>query len=402
MKRNIFILIALLFCVGFLAGCQPTNASDYENIGGNGGSNNNNGGNNSDHVHDFSKMEYDSKGHYQVCSICNEKGELEKHNFKKGAITLQPNCSEDGERQVTCKVCGYETTEAVASTGTHTWDSGKISKPATCLQEGIKTYTCTVCDTTRQETLPKHSFDAGVMTTPVTCVSNGVKTYTCSVCKEKKTEIVQARGSHTGTYTNGKWSCCGVTDSESRPFTQLISSPITYSSADHQTKAYMFDISGDFEVQFEFVNIRTIANDTEYGRGWVMDIYSLTPQPWGSGGWSFRGDWCGWLAADQPAWGTVAYNGHANDGAWASKYHLASANMNVKLNVKYSSAAKTLTVTINYHSNISPYSSEDKTMTYVCSNMIYTGNMGIAIGTNGSQININAIKVFAGTVTWKQ
>ncbi len=63
--------------------------------------------------------------------------------WDEGKVTLEPTCTETGERKYTCTGCGATRTESIAALG-HKWDDGEITTPATCEKEGVKTFTCTV------------------------------------------------------------------------------------------------------------------------------------------------------------------------------------------------------------------------------------------------------------------
>ena len=213
----------------------------------------------SNHDADTKTWKYDENGHWNPClrTGCEEHLNAAAHTFDDGVITTEPTDTTDGVRTYTCKVCGYEKTEAVSKRGhnpsdkwtydsenhwkecttegcgekldtaAHSFDDGVITTEPTDTTDGVKTYTCKVCGYEKTEAVSKrghnpsdkwtydsenhwkecttegcgekldtaaHSFDDGVITTEPTDTTDGVKTYTCKVCGYEKTEAVSKRG----------------------------------------------------------------------------------------------------------------------------------------------------------------------------------------------------------------
>ena len=204
--------------------------------------------------HDFGAWtELDENVHQRICAIDASHVETDEHDWNQGEITKPATCETDGEKTVTCIVCGATRQEQIPATGhafgewkelnenehqricandpshietaAHTWNKGKVTTKATCDTDGVKTYTCTVCKATRQESIPAtghafgewkelnenehqricandpshvetaaHTWNKGKVTTAATCETDGVKTYTCTACKATRQESIPATG----------------------------------------------------------------------------------------------------------------------------------------------------------------------------------------------------------------
>ena len=117
------------------------------------------------HTHKYDKtFAHDDKGHWQVCTGCQEPTEAEDHSF-------------DGDCDETCDKCGYQrqithalgdweyTEDAHWRTcdscsmkleeGQHSWDAGFVKTQATTAKTGLIIYRCTDCMAQRQEVIPK-------------------------------------------------------------------------------------------------------------------------------------------------------------------------------------------------------------------------------------------------------
>ncbi|MBO4423786.1 MAG: hypothetical protein J5879_10115, partial [Clostridia bacterium] len=51
--------------------------------------------------------EYDEDGHYHVCATCGERLDSAEHEYGEENITKAPTCTEEGEAERVCTVCGY-------------------------------------------------------------------------------------------------------------------------------------------------------------------------------------------------------------------------------------------------------------------------------------------------------
>lgn len=80
---------------------------------------------------------------YMQGAKINAKG----HKYNSGVITKAPKCTVNGEKTLTCTVCGAKKVDVVAKTG-HKESGYKVTKAATYKAKGQKVNTCTVCKTT--------------------------------------------------------------------------------------------------------------------------------------------------------------------------------------------------------------------------------------------------------------
>lgn len=199
-----------------------------------------------DHEHTYSESwTCDSQYHWHesTCGHEDAKGSYGPHVWGDVTLTKDPTCTEAGEGEVTCTVCGMTTTQSIPATGhtyaaewsyndnyhwhastceheglkgsfePHKWDNGVITVQPTCEADGAITYTCK-CGATKTEPVSGHTFattwtsDDDFHWHAATCghdaVSekeehtwgtfknngNGTATYTCSVCGKEVTKIL--------------------------------------------------------------------------------------------------------------------------------------------------------------------------------------------------------------------
>ena len=192
--------------------------------------------------HDY-RDAHDADNHYQECSVCGNKKNVEAHKWNEGVVTQEPNCLVSGIIEYTCTVCGakdcndlegdhdykdahdadnhYQECSVCGdkkNVEAHKWDEGVVTDTGTCVTPGSVKYTCTVCGETKTENVTgehdykdahdkdnhyqecsvchdkknveAHKWDEGVVTDTGTCVTPGSVKYTCTVCGETKTESV--------------------------------------------------------------------------------------------------------------------------------------------------------------------------------------------------------------------
>ncbi|MGN0596179.1 MAG: hypothetical protein ACI4J1_02470, partial [Ruminiclostridium sp.] len=131
---------------------------------------------------------YDSTGHWQTCSGCDEKLGYAAHTYDGGTVTIEPTEETEGERLYTCTVCGYTKTEVIAKLAhTHNPSNGYSYDSTGHWQ------TCSGCD--EKLGYAAHISNGGVVTTPDTTGSNCLITYSCTVCGYViRTETIPASG----------------------------------------------------------------------------------------------------------------------------------------------------------------------------------------------------------------
>ena len=121
--------------------------------------------------------------------------QTENHSWDAGAITTEPTCTEEGEKTLTCSICGDTKMEKMRATG-HQHTEIRDQKNPTCKEAGYSgdTY-CTDCGKkiSSGKAIAKtedHSWNQGEIIKEPTCKEEGEKTFTCSICGNTKTEKV--------------------------------------------------------------------------------------------------------------------------------------------------------------------------------------------------------------------
>ncbi len=253
MKRKLLVLLlaalTLFACAALFAACGEGGA-DGDGTGG---------GNDEppQHTHTFADdWTYDETHHWHAatCEHADEVSGMAPHEWNEGTVTLQPGCTEEGERTYICE-CGAFKKEPIAPTehtysdewtynGTdhwhaatcghtgevsdkapHEWDGGKITVEPTCTKAGERVYSC-ACGATKTEPIAaldhafsstltydgthhwypctrencnaqkdkaEHVWGEGTVTTEPTCTEEGVKTFTCT-CGAARTEPIAPTG----------------------------------------------------------------------------------------------------------------------------------------------------------------------------------------------------------------
>lgn len=170
------------------------------------------------------------RGYYKIkeCSVCHEKDEASKVEVAGGAHNyvvseyVEPTCTNEGRRVVSCSVCKKEYSRTVLPATGHLNYSldEKTVKAPTCLEEGYTgDYICDVCGEVAKngEAIPvssEHSYTTYVITTQATCTANAIETASCSVCgKVPVTREVPSSAlghSFTNYVADGNATCTGI------------------------------------------------------------------------------------------------------------------------------------------------------------------------------------------------
>ncbi len=109
----------------------------------------------------------------------------------------QASCTEAGQAQYVCAVCGETMTETIPAAGEHLWTES-VQQAPTCAAPGQMLYACARCGETRVEALPAvavHSLREAVLQ-PLTCGQAGQIRYTCAVCGKTFDETVPPTRAH--------------------------------------------------------------------------------------------------------------------------------------------------------------------------------------------------------------
>ena len=162
-----------------------------------------------------------------------KKGELvtatylwneEAENYSAETETLYFNVvSEKPEKYIdnNYDFIAVEKTNDIPTCTEHTWSEGTVTKAPTCTQKGEKEYTCTVCGETKTEELAKTAHTYQTIITKATTAKNGSTKEKCSGCGEVKNQktifAVKSAALKTSSYTyDGKKKKPSVTVKDSR------------------------------------------------------------------------------------------------------------------------------------------------------------------------------------------
>ena len=97
------------------------------------------------------------------------------------SVTKEPTCVTPGIMTHTCKVCGDTYTDEIAATGKHDYQKEEILKQANCTQVGQKKLTCLYCSDFIIENIPAegHSFTTWSVYKPATTTEPGEERCYC-------------------------------------------------------------------------------------------------------------------------------------------------------------------------------------------------------------------------------
>ncbi|MBO4767372.1 MAG: hypothetical protein J5532_08755 [Lachnospiraceae bacterium] len=134
------------------------------------------------------------------CSRCDKTENRDyvpttgKHDLQE-SIIKKATCTEDGEKQIFCKVCDYNVKEPIKATG-HNWVKVE-TVPATCQNQGYTIYKCSNCGATEnRDIVPKtdnHDLKESILKQP-TCTADGEKQVYCMVCDYNEKVKIPATG----------------------------------------------------------------------------------------------------------------------------------------------------------------------------------------------------------------
>ena len=141
------------------------------------------------------------------CSVCEyvivstQKVPALGHSWDNGKVTIEPTCTEAGEKTFTCSRCSEKRTETIGAAG-HKWNNGyTVDTPATHSETGIESIHCSVCnvikpDSERVIPVTEHEFGDWEITKAATCTTDGSKRHTCidEGCGYVETVTIPATG----------------------------------------------------------------------------------------------------------------------------------------------------------------------------------------------------------------
>lgn len=188
----------------------------------------------------------------------------DSHVYGAWYVVNAATCTKDGSKRRDCTLCGHFETEVIAATGnTHTIDESNITvvEPATCLKEGKGTTPCTSCGESVEVTIPM-DYDG-----------------------------------HTGTYTDGAWTCCH-SELEHTVYNDKRASSGGWTDRSTWTDAFT-GLEGDFDVEIRYSFVGSLG--TTAVEAWrhplvvISDADNIAEgQAYGDNA-TFRFDWCAWM-----------------------------------------------------------------------------------------------------------
>lgn len=139
--------------------------------------------------HDYDEAyKSNESGHWHICKRCGEASEVAAHIPGAEATNSAPQV---------CTVCGYIIKEALCS---HSWGEWSLIKQETCTESGEWERTCLLCGAVETKEIPAlgHQLKSTI-TKPATCSTKGEKYYWCDRCGYSYTEDIPATGAHVST-----------------------------------------------------------------------------------------------------------------------------------------------------------------------------------------------------------
>ncbi|MBO4421859.1 MAG: dockerin type I repeat-containing protein, partial [Clostridia bacterium] len=145
--------------------------------------------------------EYDEDGHYHVCATCGERIDSAEHEYGEENITKTPTCTEEGEAERVCSVCGYVHKYALEKTG-HT--PGEYQH-----DENGHYRVCTACGEVLDPA--EHEYGEERVITAPTCTEDGEAEKVCAVCGHSHRYVLEKTGHVPGELCrdgSGHWHVC--------------------------------------------------------------------------------------------------------------------------------------------------------------------------------------------------
>ncbi len=143
------------------------------------------------HTHTFGEeWKYDSVNHWHAATCEHTEEVIDKapHDFEEKITKVG---TENDEKTLTCRICGFEKTETVPHVHTYSSEWTK--------DENHHWHASTCSHTDAVSDKAEHTFDDGVLKTEPGAVTTGLITYTCKVCGYEKNVITDALGAQENT-----------------------------------------------------------------------------------------------------------------------------------------------------------------------------------------------------------
>ncbi|MBQ7294894.1 MAG: leucine-rich repeat domain-containing protein [Clostridia bacterium] len=149
----------------------------------------------------------------RYCKNCSDEeygtipGSEGEHAWGEWEIHKEPTCTEDGEKRRLCTATyceEYEYEILPALGGEHVWSEWEIWD--SCTEDGYKQRTCTVCGYDEYEDIPalggEHVFGGWEIRRDATCTGWGEKINKCTVCSFEDYDYIEPKGH---SFSEWKW-----------------------------------------------------------------------------------------------------------------------------------------------------------------------------------------------------
>ncbi|MBP0964080.1 MAG: hypothetical protein J5999_02190 [Oscillospiraceae bacterium] len=124
----------------------------------------------------------DDTQHYHLCSVCGEKNDTAAHTFNDGVVIKEPTEDTEGEKKLTCTVCGYEKTVSIPNIAhVHSYTT----------QNFDRAYHWNECRCGEISDKAHHIYGDWTITELATPESDGTKERSCVVCGYIQTGVVK-------------------------------------------------------------------------------------------------------------------------------------------------------------------------------------------------------------------
>lgn len=141
----------------------------------------------------------------------------------------------------------------------HTWSAWTVTASATCTEKGEEERTCTVCGKkeTREVEMAEHTWSAWTVTASSTCTEKGEEERTCTVCDKKETREVEM-AEHEYTYTYDSSTCTFVAPTEKTEGAMLLKCD----NCDHKEQVFVYPVISDENYSSNCSNVNN--------SGWII------------------------------------------------------------------------------------------------------------------------------------
>lgn len=138
------------------------------------------------------------------CTRCGVKMEtlpIEKTGHTFADTVVPPTCTAQGYTLHTCRSCGAQKQDKFVKANGHSFpETGQQTKAPTCTEKGEMQLVCTVCGSTEQKAVPALGHDYSATPTvdrAPSCTAKGEQSYHCLRCDARKNVISLDRVAHT-------------------------------------------------------------------------------------------------------------------------------------------------------------------------------------------------------------